>query len=151
MSINMNTWKWPAVINNGDTNFISSQEHFPQKKKKKKGKWNSRLLLWQRHRTRWSDIYDYQAQAIFLSLSLLLFLSALLLYCLSPSQRMTRLVQPRPGSIVQFHTCLLYWHLSEHIFPLNISPHIILHFLYNDMLSLISLCKPFLGPRKRIQ
>lgn len=50
-----------------------------------------------------------------------------------------------PGSIVQFHTCLLYWHLSEHIFPLNISPHIILHFLYNDMLSLISLCKPSLA------
>lgn len=36
-------------------------------------------------------------------------------------------------------------------FPPNISPHIILHFLYNDMLSLISLCKPFLGLRIRIQ
>lgn len=51
-----------------------------------------------------------------------------------------------PGSIVQFHTCLLYWHLSAHIFAWTFPPHIILHFLYNDTPSLISLCELIPGP-----
>lgn len=60
---------------------------------------------------------------LFFSLFLVLFLTTPLPYLFSPSQRMTWLVQPRPHSIVQFHTCLLYWHLSEHIFPEHFPSH----------------------------
>lgn len=35
---------------------------------------------------------------------------------------MTWPAQARLGAIVQFHTCLLCWHLSEHIFPPSAFP-----------------------------
>lgn len=58
---------------------------------------------------------------------------------------LTWLVRPGRDSIVQLHTCLLYWHLSENMFPLNISPHIILHFLYNTLSLIFPLLHHFLA------
>lgn len=79
------------------------------------------------------------------------FFSSQLFSPLSPSQCMTWLVAAgaRLNCAISYVFTLLasFW---AYFLP-NISPHIILHFLYNKMLSLISLCKPFLGLRIRIQ
>lgn len=95
--------------------------------------------------------YDCQAQAIFPSLFQFFFLSTLLpLLVLSISAHdLAGAAEARLNCAISYMFTLLasFWAY----FPLNISPHIILHFLYNDMLSLISLCKPFLGWRIRIQ
>lgn len=53
---------------------------------------------------------------------LLLLLSARFSFLFFPPQCMTWPAQPRLGWIVQFHTCLLCWHLSEHIFPASTFP-----------------------------
>lgn len=50
------------------------------------------------------------------TLVLLLLLSVCFSFLFFPPQCMTWRAQPRLGWIVQFHTCLLCWHLSEHIF-----------------------------------
>lgn len=94
--------------------------------------------------------YDCQAQAIFLSVSASSPLSSSLLLVLSISVHdLAGAAEVRLNCAISYMFTLLasFWAY----FPPNISPHIILHFLYNDMLSLISLCKPFLGPRIRIQ
>lgn len=56
------------------------------------------------------------------TLVLLLLFSARFSFLFFPPQCMTWPAQPRLGWIVQFHTCLLCWHLSEHIFPLQYFP-----------------------------
>lgn len=60
--------------------------------------------------------------ATFLPLVLLLLLSASFSFLFFPPQCMTWPARPRLGSVVQFHTCLLCWHLSEHIFPPSTFP-----------------------------
>lgn len=126
-----------------------------QKKKKNhfltRGKWNRGEQT--NKATSFSLLFTLKHKPFLPVLLLLLLLSTLLFYLFSPSlSAWLGWCSRGPGSIVQFHTCLLYWHLSEHIFPPNISPHIILHFLYNDMLSLISLfVSRLLAMRIRIQ
>lgn len=60
--------------------------------------------------------------AAFLALVLLLLLSASFSFLFFPPQCTTWPAWPRLGSVVQFHTCLLCWHLSEHIFPPSTFP-----------------------------
>lgn len=76
----------------------------------------------------------------------LLSLSPRLFFFFLPSQYMTWPVQPRPrlNCAISYVFTLLASFCAY--FRLNISPHIILHFLYNDMPSLISLCEPIPGP-----
>lgn len=52
----------------------------------------------------------------------LLLLPQLVSFLFFPPQCMTWPAQPRLGWIVQFHTCLLCWHLSEHTFPPSTFP-----------------------------
>lgn len=89
--------------------------------------------------------YDYLSDTSQISLRLH-FSSPRLCFFFPPSQCMPWPVQPRPRlNCAISYVFTLLASFCTYFHP-NISPHIILHFLYSDTPSLIPLCEPIPGP-----